>query len=211
MITIKRKILSRQLKIAEYTLPGYIFNIPNKENKVFLTFDDGPVKNETEWVLDLLKKYEAKATFFCVGENVMKNPDIYKRIIEEGHSIGCHTYNHLNSWKISNDEYISSIKKAKELITTNLFRPPYGRLRPAVKKVISKDYKIILWDVLSMDYSRDISEEECLDNVKRNIKSGSIVVFHDSPKSFKNLSYALPKTLDLLKEKALIPDRICLK
>ena len=194
---------------------NYIWDIPNRENKVFLTFDDGPTPEITEWTLEQLKKYDAKATFFCIGNNIEKHPEIFKKITQEEHAIGNHTFNHLKGWETNNDEYIDNVKKCKETISKlstehcQLFRPPYGKIKPSQSKILRKlGYKIIMWDVLSRDFDKTITQEECLDNVLKNVKSGSIIVFHDSVKAEQNLKYVLPKTLAFLKEKGFVCAKI---
>ena len=195
--------------------PNYVWDIPNRENKVFLTFDDGPTPEITEWTLEQLKKYEAKATFFCIGNNIEKHPAIFQKIIQEEHAIGNHTFNHLKGWKITNDVYIENVKKCTENISQlntencQLFRPPYGKIKPSQSKALRRlGYKIIMWDVLSYDFDQTITPEECLDNVLKNVESGSIIVFHDSQKAEQNLKYVLPKTLAFLKEKGFVCDKI---
>lgn len=187
------------------------WDIPNSEKKVYLTFDDGPTPELTEWILEILKKNEIKATFFCVGENLVKYPDLAKKIILEGHIIANHTYNHLNGWKTSNKKYFENINLCDAVlnkailgeskIQPNLFRPPYGKIKPSQARILRKmGYKIIMWDVLSADYLQTISTETCLNNVTTNTTSGSIIVFHDNPKALKNLEYALPQSIQFLKE-----------
>ena len=190
--------------------PNYIWDIPNHENKVFLTFDDGPTPEITDWTLEQLTKYNAKATFFCIGNNIEKHPEIFQKVIDKGHSIGNHTFNHLKGWETGADEYVENVKKcsvfsAQYSEKKELFRPPYGKIKPSQSRVLQKlGYKIIMWDVLSYDFDQSISPEKCLDNVLRNIESGSIIVFHDSLKAEKNLRYVLPKTLAFLKEKGFL-------
>lgn len=195
--------------------PNYIWDIPNDENKVFLTFDDGPTPEITEWTLDQLKKYEASATFFCIGNNIEKYPGIFQKIIEEKHAIGNHTFNHLKGWKTTNEDYIENVKLCQSQIsnhksqTPNLFRPPYGKIKLSQSKELRKlGYKIIMWDVISYDFDKNISKEKCLANVLNSIKSGSIIVFHDSIKAEQNLKYVLPKTLAFLKEKGFMCAKI---
>lgn len=188
---------------------NYTWDVSNTGNTVYLTFDDGPIPEITTWVLEELKKFDLKATFFCIGENIDKHPEIFKKVISEGHAIGNHTFNHLNGWKTPTEIYIENIKLCEEVIekTTNYnsrskpFRPPYGKLKTAQARAIEKlGYEIMMWDVLSADFDTTLSKEQCLDNVLSNVKPGSIIVFHDSVKAFKNLQYVLPKTLAFLKE-----------
>lgn len=188
---------------------NYVWDIPNKDKKVFLTFDDGPTPEITEWTLAQLKNYNAKATFFCIGNNIQKHPEVFNTIIQEGHAIGNHTFNHLNGWKTATQEYIANAilcdSQIQKATTCNkqplLFRPPYGKIKSRQAKLLKQmGYKIIMWDVLSADFDQTITPEQCLNNVISTVKSGSIIVFHDSVKSFKNLEYALPKTLEYLKE-----------
>lgn len=178
-------------------------------NTIYLTFDDGPVPEITEWVLNQLEEHQVKATFFCIGDNINKSPNIFNRLISEGHSIGNHTFNHLNGWKTTTDVYLKSTKLCEEAIQKNssynvkskLFRPPYGKLNTSQSRQIRKlGYKIIMWDVLSADFDQNLSQEQCLENVTSNLRPGSVIVFHDSIKAFKNLEYVLPKTLAYLKE-----------
>jgi peptidoglycan/xylan/chitin deacetylase (PgdA/CDA1 family) len=181
--------------------------VPNTENKVYLTFDDGPTPEITEWVLEQLDLHNAKATFFCIGKNIEAYPSIFEKLIIKKHSIGNHTFNHLNGWETTTDDYTAnvslcenSIEKYKNEISNSdskIFRPPYGKIKPTqARNLKSQGYQIIMWDVLSADFDQTITEERCLKNVVSNIKPGSIIVFHDSAKAFKNLKYALPKVLD---------------
>ncbi len=190
---------------------NYIWDIPNNENSVYLTFDDGPTPEITQWTLLQLKKYNAKATFFCIGNNVEKHPEIFNSAIQQGHTIGNHTFNHLNGWKTETETYIKNAKQCEIRISnqqseinnlkSKLFRPPYGKIKSKqAKKLMELGYKIIMWDVLSADFDSSITREKCLNNVISNVQSGSIIVFHDSVKGFKNLEYVLPKTLEFLKQ-----------
>lgn len=192
-------------RIIKKLFPNYIWDIPNNENKVYLTFDDGPTPEITTWVLNQLEQYNAKATFFCIGKNIATHPEIFSQIIEKGHSIGNHTYNHLNGWKTSTSEYIENsvqcAEVSKQFENNKLFRPPYGKIKATqARKLRQQGYKIIMWDVLSADFDQSITKEECLNNVLSNTKSGSIIVFHDSLKAFENLEYALPRVLQHLAE-----------
>lgn len=202
-------------KIIKRIFYNQVWDIPNNENKIFLTFDDGPTPEITDWVLNVLKKENVKATFFCIGNNIEKHPAIFNRIISEKHAIGNHTYNHLKGWKTITKNYLEnvflcdSIYKKHTIDNNKLFRPPYGKIK--ISQSISlrkKGYKIIMWDVLTKDYDIYVSKEECLENATKNTKSGSIIVFHDSIKAYPNLEYTLPKTIQLLKEKGFVFDVI---
>ena len=197
----------------------YVWDIPNTENKIYLTFDDGPTPEITEWVLEELQKYNAKATFFCIGNNIEKHTDIFEKIATNGHSIGNHTFNHVNGWKTSTKEYLenvnlceSSIHNLKSTILnlqSKLLRPPFGKIKMSQSKRLRQlGYKIIMWDVLSADFDARISPEKCLENVLKNVKSGSIIVFHDSIKAFPNLKYTLPKALKYWAAKGFVFEKI---
>ncbi|MEO8516165.1 MAG: polysaccharide deacetylase family protein [Flavobacterium sp.] len=192
-----------------------VWDIPNHENKIYLTFDDGPTPKITEWVLALLKEHNIKATFFCIGHNIEKQPEIFKKVIENEHSIGNHTFNHLLGWKTPTKDYLENVSWCKseinKLQTADLllFRPPYGKIKPSQSKELRNlGYKIIMWDVLTADFDQKISPEKCLENATRKVTSGSVIVFHDSIKAFPNLKYALPKTIEFLKEKGFVFDKI---
>ncbi len=180
-------------------LRSLIWSIKTPGKEIFLTFDDGPIPIITPWVVDELKKYNAKATFFCVGDNVKKHPEIYQLLLDNGHRVGNHTMNHLNGWKNFNKTYFENIAAAEKYITSDLFRPPYGKIKPTQIFRLKKKYKLIMWDVLTGDYDESKTGEECLNKIKKNVKSGSIIVFHDSIKAEKRLRYALPKCLEFLK------------
>lgn len=204
---------------------NYIWDIPNTENKIYLTFDDGPTPEITEWVLQELEKYNAKATFFCIGNNIEKHPEIFEKVITKGHCIGNHTFNHLNGWKTSTEDYLENSKLCETAIYSrklsglkstpesfrdcNLFRPPYGKIKASqAEKLQQLGYKIIMWDVLSADYDNTISAEKCLENATKNVTSGSIIVFHDSVKAFPHLEYTLPKALKYFKEKGFVFEKL---
>lgn len=170
---------------------------------VYLTFDDGPHPKATPFVLEQLKKYDAKATFFCIGKNVVEHPDIYQQILLEGHAVGNHTHNHLNGWKTGTQVYLDNIGEAAKYIRSNLFRPPYGRISPFQIKQLKNNYKIIMWDVLSADFDTAITGEACVQNVVFKLQAGSIVVFHDSEKAWDRMSFALPRVLEYCKRKGL--------
>ncbi len=203
---VKTNILVKKL------FSHYVWAIPNTENKIYLTFDDGPTPKITEWVLQELKKYNAKATFFCIGNNIEKHPEIFEKIVSNGHSIGNHTFNHWNGWKTSTEDYLENVALGEIAISNSkstFFRPPYGKIKASqVKKLRQLGYQIILWDVLSGDFDTQISPEKCLENVLKNVKSGSIIVFHDSVKAFPNLEYTLPKALQYWTKKGFVCDAI---
>ena len=182
--------------------PSYTWRIPSKNKVLYLTFDDGPHETATPFVLDELRKYNAKATFFCVGKNVVSHPFLYKRIAQEGHAIGNHTQHHLNGWKVKDEAYIDDINEASQHISSHLFRPPYGRIKKSQAKILQREgsrfqqpFSIIMWDVLSGDFDTNLSPQQCLQNVTLRAESGSVIVFHDSTKAWSRMSYALPKAL----------------
>lgn len=180
--------------------PSFVWNKPAKEKVLYLTFDDGPHPSITPFVLTQLKEFNAKATFFCIGKNVIEYPLIYQQILSEGHAVGNHTHNHLNGWNTKDLLYLENIQLAAKYIDSTLFRPPYGRIKKSqVKQLLTLNSQlqtIVMWDVLSADFDIHISPEKCLANVRNNAKQGSIIVFHDSEKAWDRLSYALPKTLE---------------
>lgn len=212
--------------IVKWLFPKYVWDFETKEKVVWLTFDDGPIPEITQWVLSELEKHHAKATFFCIGDNIRKNPKVFQQVIEKGHSIGNHTFNHLKGWETDNATYIENVRLCAEQIqqpTTNnrqpatsnqqLFRPPYGKIKRKQARVLRQaGYQIIMWDIVSADFDASVSPKECLQNVLKNVRPGSIIVFHDSVKAWKNLEYALPKTLEFLSENGYrceVPDQIC--
>jgi peptidoglycan-N-acetylglucosamine deacetylase len=183
--------------------PSLIWSFPDEADGVFLTFDDGPTQDVTLWVLDQLKKYDAKATFFCLGKNVEMNPEIFERIKSDGHTIGNHTYSHLKGWATPIAQYVQDVDFANGFLKSKIFRPPYGRIKPSQFKILRNRYKIIMWDVLSMDYSKRVSPRRVANNVIRNLHPGAIIVFHDSKKAERNLRYALPRVLEAISQKGL--------
>lgn len=199
-------------KFIQWLFPERIWAFSSETKKVFLTFDDGPIPEVTPWVLDELDKRGAKATFFCIGANVKKHPQLFQRIYSEGHTVGIHTNDHLNGWKTKTPNYVENVEQAAKRMTVanpKLFRPPYGRITSRQAKVLQKKgYKIVMWNIISYDYEQRISPDECLQNVIKKIVPGSIVVFHDSLKAEKNLRYVLPKVLDFIAEKGWEPSSI---
>jgi peptidoglycan-N-acetylglucosamine deacetylase len=183
--------------ILKRLYPHYVWDIPNKAEQVFLTFDDGPHPEITPKVLELLKQHNAKATFFLVGENAKKYPEIVAKILNEGHAVGNHTHNHLHGFKTSLEKYLENVDECANHVSSLLFRPPYGKLsRRQGKALIAKGYRIIMWDVLSYDFDKTISPEDCAQNILKHIKPSSVIIFHDSEKAEKNMLYALNRTLE---------------
>lgn len=184
--------------------PNLIWNKATDKKTVYLTFDDGPITNVTDFVLNTLKSFNVKGTFFCIGDNINKHPKIFERIKKEGHAIGNHTYNHLKGWETDDKTYIDNFWKCQELTKTNLFRPPYGRIKKSQisnLKSQTSNLEIIMWDVLSGDFDTKLSPEKCCQNVIKNVRNGSIIVFHDSLKAWHRLEYALPRAIEHLLEK----------
>jgi len=179
--------------------PNLIWNKSPNARCIYLTFDDGPIPIVTPFVLNILKLYDAKATFFCIGDNVSKYPEIFEQVKNDGHAIGSHTYNHLNGWDTDNETYLDNFLKADKLINSNLFRPPYGRIKKSQIKLLKAakpGLDIIMWSVLSRDYDQNLDPEKCLENVLKNTKAGDIVLFHDSLKAKERMEYALPRALE---------------
>lgn len=189
--------------------PKFIWRIPNNEKNLYLTFDDGPIPEVTEFVLETLAKFNAKATFFCIGDNIRKHPPIFKRIIDEGHSFGNHTFNHLNGWKTETTTYLQNIEDCSKIIKENisfsternLFRPPYGRIKKSQAKEVLMKHEIVMWDVLTGDFSQNLSKETILKKTLAHTESGSIILFHDSIKANPNMSFVLPRFLEHFSEK----------
>lgn len=194
--------------LFKWYLPNLIWHKPRTQKTVYLTFDDGPVPNVTDFVLNTLHQYNIKATFFCIGDNICKHPKVFERIKEQGHRIGNHTYNHLNGWATPDGIYVENFWQCQRLTQSNLFRPPYGRIKKSqVKKLQAESLKqglghleIVMWDCLSGDFDSRISPEKCCQNVMNNVRNGSIIVFHDSLKAWERLYYTLPKILKHLNE-----------
>ncbi|UIR57144.1 polysaccharide deacetylase family protein [Sphingobacterium sp. SRCM116780] len=178
-----------------------IWNKTRKENKIYLTFDDGPIPELTSFILDTLQHFNIKATFFCVGENIKKNPHLFERILLEGHQVGNHTYSHLKGWETNDDVYLENVQRCQELTKSNLFRPPYGRAKKSQLKKLYSRYQIIMWDVLTGDFDLQLTPEKCLENAIKNTENGSIIVFHDNIKAVPRVQYALPKTIQYLLDK----------
>lgn len=196
---IPSQFLSRVPMFYRAFFPGARWRIPALDGRsVYLTFDDGPIPEVTSWVLDLLDQYGVRATFFCVGDNVRKYPEIFSEIIARGHQVGNHTYHHLKGLTTSTRSYMADVHLAHHLIHSRYFRPPYGHLRLGQTRELSHSFEIIMWDVLTRDYSRQLTPEEVFDNVRQFVRNGSIIVFHDSTKSWHNLQQALPASIEWL-------------
>lgn len=202
-------------KLLKGIFPNYTWDMPNDQNAIYLTFDDGPTPEITNWTLDLLKSYNAKATFFCIGNNIEKHPRIFNEVLNNGHAIGNHTFNHPKGWRTNTKDYVAQVLKTQELIEeqvsnsnskiTKLFRPPYGKITPSQgKQLLNLGYKIIMWDVLAFDWKDSLSGEQCAKNVISKTESGSIIVFHDSLKASQRMQYALPKTLEYFSKKGFV-------
>ncbi len=181
--------------------PGVSWRKNKQEKVVYLTFDDGPVEPETIWVIEELRKHQIPATFFCVGENAHKNPHLINQLIDEGHSVGNHTYNHIPAWKCSRSEYFENIDKAMPHIKSRLFRPPHGKLYPWYVPKLRKQFsEIVMWDVLSKDFDNRLSAQDVIDNTLNHVRNGSIIVFHDSNKAWDRMHIALPACIKALKD-----------
>lgn len=200
----------RPNRLIRSIYPRAWWRLQDSDNKIYLTFDDGPVPDVTENILGILKKYEAAATFFCVGANIEKNPALFRQILNEGHSVGNHTQRHLNGWKAKVADYKSSVDTCRNTFESNgwkpgsgrpLFRPPYGRMTRSQLRLVNREYQVVMWDVLTKDYDPKISPEKCLERSLKMTRPGSIVVFHDSLKAAKNVKFALPRYIETLKEK----------
>ena len=198
-------------QIVKSIFKNWIWDVSSVENTIYLTFDDGPTPKITDWTLEVLEEYQAQATFFCIGKNMVENPDIYQKIVAKGHAVGNHTQNHVNGWKTKTTAYLDELticenhidkQSPVNMVHVKLFRPPYGKLSLIqARKIRMKGYKIIMWDVLSADFDKAITREKCLQNVLKNSGNGSIIVFHDSLKASGKLQFVLPKVLGFFKDK----------
>ena len=206
--------LAKTPKWVSKLFAGSIWEMPETKKAIYLTFDDGPHPMITPFVLDELEKYNAKATFFCIGKNVADNPGVFKTILEQGHAVGNHTHDHLDGWKTKNAKYLQNILQASNYIDSHLFRPPYGRITRNQKNLLlqlNKSFKVIMWSVLSGDFDVTITPEKCIKNILDNVKIGSVIVFHDSEKAYERLRYALPAVLKYYSEKGYQFEKIVTK
>ena len=195
-------------KIFKFIFNKWTWNFSSQKKEIYLTFDDGPLPVITPWVLEQLNIHNAKATFFCIGENIHKHPEVFQKVISENHSIGNHTYHHLNGWKTKDVDYIKNVRSTEKLLSNQsqrLFRPPFGKIKISQsRKLRELGYQIVMWEVLSADFDQKLSARECVENVLKNVKNGSIVVFHDSEKSFPRLKESLPIILKTLKDNGYV-------
>lgn len=189
--------------LLKWYYPSLIWNKTRAQRVIYLTFDDGPIPDVTDFVLKTLKSFNAKATFFCIGDNIQKHPDIFGRLKSEGHRIGNHTFNHLKGWKTEDQVYLQNFRQCQELTNTNLFRPPYGRIKKSQISSLRTEFpelQIVMWDVLSGDFDLKLAPQKCYEQVIKHAENGSIIVFHDSLKAFNRLKYALPRALQYFSE-----------
>ncbi len=174
---------------------GLTWEFTGGHNELYLTFDDGPEPESTAIILDILDQYGVKATFFCVGENVVKHPDIYKQVTAAGHAVGNHTYNHLNGWKTQTSAYMKNVEKCRQVVASDLYRPPYGKIKRSQRKALKDQYRIVMWTVLSRDYDANVSKEKCLEKTWKYTRPGAIIVFHNHRKALEKVKYVLPAYL----------------
>ncbi|RDC54489.1 polysaccharide deacetylase family protein [Pedobacter chinensis] len=201
--------------LLKWYYPSLLWNKSRTEKVIYLTFDDGPIPNVTDFVLKTLKAFNAKATFFCIGDNIVKHPEVYAKVINDGHAIGNHTFNHLKGWETDDETYVKNALMCQQLTCTSLFRPPYGRIKKSQIKSLqlavsnfqfpvqtaNSKLQIVMWDVLSGDFDTNLTPEKCCRNVIKHTENGSIIVFHDSLKAFDRLEYALPRVLKYFTDK----------
>lgn len=197
---------------APYLVKKYysklIWQLPTEEKTIHLTFDDGPTPGVTGKVLDMLKDNSAKATFFCVGNNVLKYPELFQRIKSEGHAVGNHSMSHTNGWKVSDEVYIDDVMNCQKLIQTSLFRPPYGKIRRAQASLLLPYFKIVMWSLLTRDYDPKVTKEKCLELAISGLNPGSILVFHDSEKAEEKMLFALNGLLNKMNKKGFVSKKI---
>jgi peptidoglycan/xylan/chitin deacetylase (PgdA/CDA1 family) len=192
-------IMVRPPHLFRRVYPGAVWRMPDAEKKIYLTFDDGPAPGITHEVLSILSKYDVKATFFCVGENVRRHPVLFEQLLTSGHAVGNHTMHHLDGWKHAWFDYMRDVKECSSVFSSELFRPPYGHMRRSQFSTLARRYKVIMWDVLTYDFDKTYAKEHCLELALRYSREGSIVVFHDSEKAKERMLYALPRYVEEMK------------
>ena len=192
-------IIEQPAKFLRWLYPQALWRINPEVRAVYLTFDDGPIPEVTPWVLEVLRKYEVKATFFMVGDNIRKHPDIFQQVVADGHRLGNHTFHHLSGFRHTTAQYLQDVELANTYLHTDLFRPPHGWMRWWQYHKLHHDYKIVMWDLVTRDYSKRLDGHDVLRNVQRYARPGSIITFHDSVKSYEKLRYALPRAIEWLK------------
>lgn len=198
---MKMPYLIKTPALLKWFYPGLTWNKSRAERSIYLTFDDGPIPEVTPFILKTLAQFEAKATFFCIGDNVQKHRDIFEQVKAGGHTIGNHTFNHLHGWDTLDKVYLQNTTECNELVKAKLFRPPYGRAKKSQFAILKKQYEVIMWDVLSGDFDPNLSPQKCYQNIVDKSSNGSIIVFHDSLKAFPRTRYALPKALEYWQNK----------
>ena len=197
---IKKMLIEQPPQLLRLLYPRALWRMDKKEKAVYLTFDDGPIPRVTPWVLDLLDHYGIKATFFMVGDNVRKHPEEFRMVVERGHRIGNHTFNHIRGFEYSNQGYLANTDKANAYLQTDLFRPPHGFMGWGQYRTLRSKYRIVMWDLVTRDYSKRLNGKQVLAKVKKYVRNGSIITFHDSIKSEENIKYALPRAIEWLKK-----------
>ena len=197
-------------RVIQKLFPAFHWRIERStaQPTLYLTFDDGPIPQLTPWVLEQLEQYDAKATFFCVGNNVRRYPAVLQQVIDAGHTVGNHTMHHLDGWKTDNVPYFHDVRHCAKQLKTSLFRPPYGRLKPSQVQFLQRHYEIVMWDVLSGDFDPELTADDCYGNVIDNARPGSIVVLHDSLKAEEKVREILPRLLAYYSERGYAFDRL---
>lgn len=196
--------IPRTPKFIQNAFDEAIWSVPTKEKELYLTFDDGPNPLSTPFVLRKLKKFDAKATFFCVGENVERNIDIFQQVVHAGHTVGNHSYSHKNGWYSDNDSYYNDVDRASKLIDSPYFRPPYGKLKYSQYKFLKSKFKIVMWDVLAEDYKASMSAGDCVEKIKKQALPGSVIVLHDNDKFYEKLRVVLPEILEYFSDQGFV-------
>ncbi|MCT4664031.1 MAG: polysaccharide deacetylase family protein [Flavobacteriales bacterium] len=193
----KQKILSQTPLLLRKIYPNRIWRLNKNQPSLCITFDDGPTEEITEWVLDVLESFQIQALFFVIGKNVQNHLMIYQKILDKGHQVGNHTMNHADGWKVSKEEYVREVEACRKIVNSTLFRPPYGHLTKKQEQLlVTMNFQVIMWDVISFDFDNSLSGDQCLEILKNKVRNGSVIVFHDSQKAFERLKYCLPKFIE---------------